>query len=652
MESKKRSYLYKRRYHDGSPVKGAATTTAVLMVFVLLATLFFVYMYMVDKHVNSSIQLNLESLEILKLKSTFGLFNTSLGTTWFISTVQAVFQTADEGIGCGNPADQNVVTDEGYWLQTRPAERDTPTTMENGQLVERIPSAEKYNKPGRNPQICYPRDEHVIEWLNRKIIDGNFLRLWNPDNGIDAGGVKITLLRKPDGTVNTDISWELKESSIESRFKQNVNAEFGHGRINKDMENQNIVITSLKRMVAAGRSVVESMLLFGDAFYGALDLNRHYRSLAVPLPDNKDTYQTRISNIIKNTIKQESEKQLPADVFPYVSVETELLAPSSSGIMQRYLGLVLRYKATVRYVEGTSTSIPVGTLQWPTDSRALNSCFGLRKLPEDDLARFHEGVDIRPLDATIDEPVRAADSGVVVDVHNGCSSVGSLDPGSYCRNFGNNRGYGNFVLIRHDNGLYTLYAHLKKGSIAVTPGQSVSAEQQIAVMSSSGHSKGTHLHFEVRTDAAAGSQLDPCNYINCMESTEKTCAFVSVTGTTIAGRYYYHDVETNTFKRRPITLEYVIEDYVTALACKDWSPDPPAAVTFTWRSSNDMACCAGYLFFCAASSSELPAGAAQEQVIPLNSRTSDDVAPQSFCNGVLRGNKLECTAAGFRTTGS
>jgi murein DD-endopeptidase MepM/ murein hydrolase activator NlpD len=59
-----------------------------------------------------------------------------------------------------------------------------------------------------------------------------------------------------------------------------------------------------------------------------------------------------------------------------------------------------------------------------------------------------------------------------------------------------NGGYGNYVVIKHSNGIQTLYAHLS--SINVSKGQSVEKGQFIANSGNSGQSTGPHLHFEVR----------------------------------------------------------------------------------------------------------------------------------------------------------
>lgn len=74
--------------------------------------------------------------------------------------------------------------------------------------------------------------------------------------------------------------------------------------------------------------------------------------------------------------------------------------------------------------------------------------------------------------------------------------------------------YGNYVIIAHYNGLYTLYAHGSAGSICVSPGQSVSQGQQIMRVGSTGNSTGPHLHFEVRTSPGKyANRVNPLNYL-------------------------------------------------------------------------------------------------------------------------------------------
>ncbi|MFD5065011.1 M23 family metallopeptidase [Streptomyces sp. NPDC058394] len=71
--------------------------------------------------------------------------------------------------------------------------------------------------------------------------------------------------------------------------------------------------------------------------------------------------------------------------------------------------------------------------------------------------------------------------------------------------------YGHYVLIRHAEHEYTLYAHLSRS--AVQSGMTVSAGQQLGLSGDTGNVTGPHLHFEVRTEPVFGSDIDPVRYL-------------------------------------------------------------------------------------------------------------------------------------------
>ncbi|OEJ93408.1 transglycosylase family protein [Streptomyces thermolilacinus] len=71
--------------------------------------------------------------------------------------------------------------------------------------------------------------------------------------------------------------------------------------------------------------------------------------------------------------------------------------------------------------------------------------------------------------------------------------------------------YGYQIVLRHDDGKYSQYAHLS--ALNVRAGQTVSSGQRIARSGSTGNSTGPHLHFEVRTGPGYGSDIDPLAYL-------------------------------------------------------------------------------------------------------------------------------------------
>lgn len=72
-----------------------------------------------------------------------------------------------------------------------------------------------------------------------------------------------------------------------------------------------------------------------------------------------------------------------------------------------------------------------------------------------------------------------------------------------------NKSYGNVVIVRHNNGLETIYAHLSK--ISVAPDSVVNAGTVLGLGGNTGHSKGSHLHFEMRY---LGNALNPNDVVN------------------------------------------------------------------------------------------------------------------------------------------
>lgn len=71
--------------------------------------------------------------------------------------------------------------------------------------------------------------------------------------------------------------------------------------------------------------------------------------------------------------------------------------------------------------------------------------------------------------------------------------------------------YGNQIVLKMNDGTYTMYGHLS--SIGVSVGQTVIPGQQIGLSGSTGNTTGPHLHFEARTTAEYGSDMDPVAYL-------------------------------------------------------------------------------------------------------------------------------------------
>jgi LysM repeat protein len=136
-------------------------------------------------------------------------------------------------------------------------------------------------------------------------------------------------------------------------------------------------------------------------------------------------------------------------------------------------------------VKSSNTKVQSGYYMRPTPGR-ITSPYGSRK------GGFHYGVDLAGVRGT---SVTAAASGTVIKVITGCVEGNKSCGGRY----------GNHIVIQHENGTTTLYAHLSKVNVKV--GQSVSQGKKIGAVGSTGGSTGPHLHFEIRN--ANGSTMKP-----------------------------------------------------------------------------------------------------------------------------------------------
>lgn len=163
----------------------------------------------------------------------------------------------------------------------------------------------------------------------------------------------------------------------------------------------------------------------------------------------------------------------PAQRF-YGSWNTRLLFPYPDSL----------YKADTLVNLDLSPGVS-GDFNFPFDGK-LTSGYGWRD------SAFHRGIDI---DLNRGDSVRAAFTGMV-------------------RFAGKQGGYGNVVIIRHYNGLETVYAHLWK--IKCKPGDLVNSGQLIGLGGNTGNSTGTHLHFETRFRGVA---INPAYFIDLEKRT-------------------------------------------------------------------------------------------------------------------------------------
>lgn len=148
----------------------------------------------------------------------------------------------------------------------------------------------------------------------------------------------------------------------------------------------------------------------------------------------------------------------------------------------------------------------------------------------------HGGMDISGNGKIGEIPVIAVQDGTVVEAVDGFNSVGYYG----CKDGG---GWGNHVIIRHNDKLTTVYAHMAKGTLVVKKGDTVKQGQVLGKIGSSGSSTGPHLHIEVWEGTSSSARTAPSEYLdannprpdgtstalgNCTTSTGMSSAFVQL----------------------------------------------------------------------------------------------------------------------------
>ncbi len=142
-----------------------------------------------------------------------------------------------------------------------------------------------------------------------------------------------------------------------------------------------------------------------------------------------------------------------------------------------------------------------GVLSWPLDAVRITQYFGNTSFatqnPQLYGGRGHNGIDLA---ASVGTRVRASLGGSVV-------GVGDTD--TVCRN----ASYGKWVLLRHQNGLSTLYAHLSY--IRVATGEMLNTGDVVGYSGNTGYSTGPHLHFTVYATQGVEIKQFPSKSIYC-----------------------------------------------------------------------------------------------------------------------------------------
>lgn len=243
---------------------------------------------------------------------------------------------------------------------------------------------------------------------------------------------------------------------------KNLNDFFNHieylKRFNKELKVKNDELQVLKRDLSSKKELEEKE-------------NNRLKNLKEDLSDQKkivEINKVEKSNLLTQTKNKEAtykqilkQKQTEKDAF-----EKELFEFESQ----------LRYEIDPSKLPSAKS----GILSWPLDDVYITQQFGKTNASKRlYVSGSHNGIDFR---ASIGTPVKSVLSGTVI-------GTGNTDEVRGCHSFGK------WVMVRHNNGLSSIYAHLS--IIKVLEGQSVSTGDVVGFSGNTGYSTGPHLHLGV-----------------------------------------------------------------------------------------------------------------------------------------------------------
>lgn len=212
------------------------------------------------------------------------------------------------------------------------------------------------------------------------------------------------------------------------------------------------------------------------------------------LKESKELLKTTKAEQKKIVVGLENSKVIKTSYVNKLTKEEQQIQEEME-LYQQELDLI-ELQILLASLEGTDSDYIGGEFAWPLPGYyTITSQYGMRFHPILKIYKKHTGLDIG---APTGAYIIAANDGVVTQ-----------STYSYS--------YGNFIMINHGGGVYTLYAHGSERLKEV--GDIVERGEAIMKVGSTGWATGAHLHFEIRIN---GQTIDPYNYIISIQSANET----------------------------------------------------------------------------------------------------------------------------------
>ena len=249
------------------------------------------------------------------------------------------------------------------------------------------------------------------------------------------------------------------------------------------LDNENFVLTLLNNNFSDFLSQAQYVSNLQESLYSDFKLLTGARKNFENLKGAEEQKNAELSDLKKSLTVQnqlvQSQKQDKNQLLAQTKNQEIIYQKQILDIQKKQAEIQQEISSLEDKLRGEVSGIPKarpGALTWPLIGR-ITQGYGPTSITGfyNDAYKFHNGIDLA---AYYGAPIRAALDGVV---------TASGDNGKYA--------YGQWLAIRHSNGLTTLYAHLSAKAASV--GQAVSQDQIIGYEGSTGFVTGPHLHFTV-----------------------------------------------------------------------------------------------------------------------------------------------------------
>lgn len=332
-------------------------------------------------------------------------------------------------------------------------------------------------------QFVYGENEQVD--LEKKLTENRDSQLRLDEQIIELNS-KIKEIEEKISLTNEEINeLDLQIDDIKSEINELEN----NIKNNKDQLAKRIKVINSNYSMSYIKILLNSSSIsdFLNNMYIVKQIVKQDKEILTELDENKQEIEEKKSQIEKKKVEQEDLKlllekdneSLNNDKIEVEKLKAELEKEESE------LESEIEKIASQSVVVEDGQIISSGSWPVPGYSR-ISSPYGYRIHPIFNTRKMHTGIDIPGPTGT---PIVSIDSGKVIFS-------------------GTQRGYGKTVMIQHDDGKVTLYAHNNELNVSV--GQRVQKGQVISKMGSTGNSTGPHLHFEVRIN---GNHVNPLPYI-------------------------------------------------------------------------------------------------------------------------------------------